>query len=570
MRRWRCAVLFIVFLFGFASVIQGADRGPINSGETKTGISLSGPSYLDSWTFDGNAGDRVIINVVRTDGDADTYIDLYSPPPTIQLEASTAPWYDQLDHQLQNSGTYTILVQDYGLNDSGLYNISFLKIPGSVNSAEDLDGGAIASGETKSGTIDDASDLDAFQFYCEGGDRIIVNVVRTDGDLDTYIDLYSPSPNSAEEASTAPWYDQLDHVCEQSGLYTIIIQDYGLNDWGTYNISLLKIPGAVNSPRDPDGEAIASGETRSGKIDDASDLDAFYFSCEAGDHVIINAVRTDGDLDTYIDLYSPTPNSEKEASTAPWYDQLDHTCEQSGLYTIVIQDYGLNDSGTYNVSLTKIPSTVRPWIYDPSPANGSYALCDSGSFDWSSIGEITGYDVYFGENVVSPLEKIADNLISPPLAFPAGLEVCTTYYWHVVGLRAGDDVQGPYWWFRCPMETILHDVPLGFWAEKYVDAIYCDGITSGYEDGTYRPSQYVTRGQMAAFIIRAKFGEDFDYSPTPHFTDVQSTHGLFKYIQKMYEEGISPGYPDGTYRPSQNVNRAQMATFIAKAFLGMK
>jgi hypothetical protein len=77
---------------------------------------------------------------------------------------------------------------------------------------------------------------------------------------------------------------------------------------------------------------------------------------------------------------------------------------------------------------------------------------------------------------------------------------------------------------------------------------------------------------MAAFIIRAKFGEDFDYSPTPHFTDVSlATHPtLFKYIQKMYEEGISTGYPDDTYRPSEYVNRAQMATFIAKAFRGMK
>jgi len=112
------------------------------------------------------------------------------------------------------------------------------------------------------------------------------------------------------------------------------------------------------------------------------------------------------------------------------------------------------------------------------------------------------------------------------------------------------------------------DVPPGFWAYDYIMAIYDAGITTGYPDGTYRPSQNVQRSQMAAFIIRAKFGEDFSYSPTPHFSDVPSGHWAFKYVQKMYDEGITTGYADGTYRPSQNVSRAQMAAFIIRALFG--
>jgi hypothetical protein len=77
------------------------------------------------------------------------------------------------------------------------------------------------------------------------------------------------------------------------------------------------------------------------------------------------------------------------------------------------------------------------------------------------------------------------------------------------------------------------------------------------------------RGQMAAFIVRGKCGESFTYSTTPYFTDVPESHASFKYIQKAYAEGIVSGYSDGTYRPSQYVNRAQMAVFIVRAFLGM-
>jgi len=114
-------------------------------------------------------------------------------------------------------------------------------------------------------------------------------------------------------------------------------------------------------------------------------------------------------------------------------------------------------------------------------------------------------------------------------------------------------------------EMPFTDVPSGFWAEDYIKTLYCEGIANGYADNTFRPSQNASRAQVAAFIIRANFGEDFSYSPTPYFSDVPADHWAFKYIQKMYDEGITTGYSDGTYRPSQNVQRSQMAAFIIKA-----
>jgi hypothetical protein len=121
--------------------------------------------------------------------------------------------------------------------------------------------------------------------------------------------------------------------------------------------------------------------------------------------------------------------------------------------------------------------------------------------------------------------------------------------------------------FSYSLTPHFSDVLSGHWAFKYVQKMYDEGITTGYADGTYRTATNVTRGQMAAFIIRALFGDDFDYETMPYFTDVPETHWAFKYVQKMYDEGITTGYTDGTYRPSQNVNRAQMAAFIARAFL---
>jgi hypothetical protein len=103
-------------------------------------------------------------------------------------------------------------------------------------------------------------------------------------------------------------------------------------------------------------------------------------------------------------------------------------------------------------------------------------------------------------------------------------------------------------------------------------------VTSPYPDGTYKLSSEVdeamvssvNRAEMAMSIIRSKFGEDFSYSPTTHYTDVPADHPAFKYIQKMYDEGITAGYADGTYRTAQRVSRAQMAMIIKKAFSGRK
>lgn len=103
-------------------------------------------------------------------------------------------------------------------------------------------------------------------------------------------------------------------------------------------------------------------------------------------------------------------------------------------------------------------------------------------------------------------------------------------------------------------------------AFKYIQKMYEERITSGYADGTFRPAGYVNRSQMAAFIIRAKFGEQFDCDQTPYFTDVPSGHLAFRYIQKMYEEGMTTSYTETTFSPGDYISKDQMEAFLAKAF----
>jgi YD repeat-containing protein len=110
------------------------------------------------------------------------------------------------------------------------------------------------------------------------------------------------------------------------------------------------------------------------------------------------------------------------------------------------------------------------------------------------------------------------------------------------------------------------DVPSTHTFFKYVQKLRDDGITT--VSGTYSVDSYVTRGQMAAFIIRSKYGEDFTYTTTPYYSDVPSTHNFFKYVQKLRDDGITT--TTGTYLVDNNVTRDQMAAFLSRAFLGME
>jgi hypothetical protein len=120
-----------------------------------------------------------------------------------------------------------------------------------------------------------------------------------------------------------------------------------------------------------------------------------------------------------------------------------------------------------------------------------------------------------------------------------------------------------------PLTATFSDVPTAYWAFKYVEYAVDNGVVAGYEDGTYRPDDTVTRDQMAVFVARAMVGGDA-YVPTgpetAFFPDVPTDHWAFKYVEYIRGEGVTGGYDDGTYRPLVVVDRAQMAVYVQRAF----
>ncbi len=111
------------------------------------------------------------------------------------------------------------------------------------------------------------------------------------------------------------------------------------------------------------------------------------------------------------------------------------------------------------------------------------------------------------------------------------------------------------------------DVPAAHPYFKWIQAMRDLGITSGCGSSSkYCPDDSVTRGQMAVFIIRARYGaaNSFGYPTPPAFTDVPASHTYFSWIQKMQQLGITSGCGPTKYCPDDSVTRGQMAVFLMR------
>ena len=113
-------------------------------------------------------------------------------------------------------------------------------------------------------------------------------------------------------------------------------------------------------------------------------------------------------------------------------------------------------------------------------------------------------------------------------------------------------------------ELHLSDVSSVDWFFPYVRDLYCRGVVSGYQDGTFKPYNGTTRGQLAKMVVRA-FNLPSHTENGPHFTDVPTDNTFYDYIETVRFYGVAGGYSDGTFRPNGAVTRGQLAKMVTLA-----
>jgi hypothetical protein len=110
------------------------------------------------------------------------------------------------------------------------------------------------------------------------------------------------------------------------------------------------------------------------------------------------------------------------------------------------------------------------------------------------------------------------------------------------------------------------DLPDDYWAKKPIEYLATLGIMGGYPDQTFRPNKALTRAELAAVLVKAK---GLKTEPgAVSFDDVRSTDWFAPYIKAAVDRKYMQGYPDNSFRPGQQVTRAEAALIFAR-FAGL-
>ena len=114
--------------------------------------------------------------------------------------------------------------------------------------------------------------------------------------------------------------------------------------------------------------------------------------------------------------------------------------------------------------------------------------------------------------------------------------------------------------------AIFDDVPLTHPFCEEIYAAAAEGLVGGIPGGSFKPGDPVTRAQVAAILTRwSLVGEPPVGCGGPPASDVPVTHPLCAEIQFAMSGDAMTGYPDGTFRPSQQLTRQTAAAVFARA-----
>ncbi|WP_071394894.1 S-layer homology domain-containing protein [Bacillus tuaregi] len=100
---------------------------------------------------------------------------------------------------------------------------------------------------------------------------------------------------------------------------------------------------------------------------------------------------------------------------------------------------------------------------------------------------------------------------------------------------------------------------------KTIAALADKDIISGYDDGSFKPNQKITRAELAKMIAGTFTNIEVDENAETTFTDVGQDSTFKNYIAAIHEAGITKGSTDDTFEPYKNTRRAEAATMIYRS-----
>ncbi len=334
----------------------GTDTGALSGTLADTDDTLSGYGYADSYTFEGSAGQPL---VVELQSDAfDTYLLLRSPSGeefrNDDYEGDTSR--SLLSMSLSETGTWEVVASSFMGGETGAYSLQVnLDSTGSGLAEND------ARAERGSLSADDATlasgeYMDIYEIEGRPGQQLVADL-RSD-DFDTFLILQAPSGETVEnDDADSISRSLIDTQLAELGTYRVVVTSYAVGGTGDYTLDLR------HSAASPEASAVSRdivslnlGENASGELsaqdvtsDTGSFEDAWAFTGEAGESLRVS-LRSSA-FDTFLRLITPSgetiENDDFESSLSE--SAIEIALPESGRYRVVATSYSAGAEGAYTL-----------------------------------------------------------------------------------------------------------------------------------------------------------------------------------------------------------------------------
>lgn len=113
-------------------------------------------------------------------------------------------------------------------------------------------------------------------------------------------------------------------------------------------------------------------------------------------------------------------------------------------------------------------------------------------------------------------------------------------------------------------ENKFNDISNDYWAKNEVNYLASKGLLNGYEDGTFRPENPITRAEVATILVRSN--SNIKQNLKKVFPDISDNHWASKYIEKAAELGYMVGYEDGSFKPDKVITRGETVVTLNRIY----
>ena len=382
-------------LFDQGLIELAAESTPLQTDESTTRAetgrldiddsTLASGEYQDVYTFEGTAGNRLIVDLRSPD--FDTFLILHTP---------SGDQIDNDDHEgdqsrslitypMDENGTYEVVITSFRPDEIGDYTlfVDVGRVDGPIWSIDEL--GRLQNGDN---TLESGEYVDYFEFEGEPGQRVTVEL--TSNDFDTYLVLVGPSiflENDDADGSLDRSHLQFDST--DAGLYTIGVTSFAPREEGDYQINVSAItPSDSNIRENRDITSLRFGQITSGELsqDDALSNDRdnarkyhdiYAFEANANQEVSVDLQSNN--FDTYLILETPSgeryQNDDFERIGRSF---LELTAPESGRYRVIVTSYNTGGTGAYEllVDTPDLPSdtNVNELVVDSSSGRRIYGV----------------------------------------------------------------------------------------------------------------------------------------------------------------------------------------------------